>query len=222
MVIHAYDHSISTVYFKEKWVQSFTSLFSIQCLKQIYKPLYVFKSVKELIKDTINYIGFLHFFNHNNDIHFYQQGLSDHASGQFITPDDLFDRIDRSVLENDSVFIKMDIEGFEYEVCKKLLVYAQYINGIVIEFHDIVKRQEKFILAIDQLKQFFTIIHVHANNFGGYYQNTSIPNDLEITFMKSYFIKDEERQSLNTKSYPIPLLDVANDRSKPDLPIEFI
>ncbi len=220
--IHAYDYSISHDYFKNKWLQSLSFLFSLKLLQQIFHIRFVFKSFKTMIKDTINYFGFLHFFNPANDIYFYQKGLSDQASQIFIPPKDLFNGIDKSLLEKDSIFIKMDIEGSEYDVWENLLLYSDYLNGMVIEFHGIATRFDKFSSVIDQLKQSFTIIHVHANNFGGYYKNTSIPNDLEITFMKNHLIKDEDKLSLNKMSYPIPFLDVANDHSKLDLPIEFI
>lgn len=87
-------------------------------------------------------------------------------------------------LPSDSqIFVKLDIEGSEYNLIESIISNSQLISGIVIEFHDIGENYQLFVDALSKLNTNFQVAHVHVNNFG----NLSIeglPNVLEITFTK--------------------------------------
>ena len=62
-----------------------------------------------------------------------------------------------------SIFLKIDIEGSEYESLGTILAMADRIEGMVIEFHDI----DRNIKAIRSFLSAFplALVHVHGNNF---------------------------------------------------------
>lgn len=62
------------------------------------------------------------------------------------------------------VFIKMDIEGGEYALLSDLINYRDHITGMVMEFHFCNSNRTQFETAVRQLQQYYSIVHVHANN----------------------------------------------------------
>ena len=86
-----------------------------------------------------------------------------------------------STIDQESVFIKMDIERSEYRILDELIYNANSLSGLVIEFHDVdlhIKRISDFISEFP-----LELIHAHANNnWGvGLDNNTQL---LELTFSK--------------------------------------
>lgn len=68
-------------------------------------------------------------------------------------------------LEDKKLFIKMDIEGGEYEVLPDILKHFQNITGIVLEIHFCDEPSISQALALlKRLQEHFLLIHVHANN----------------------------------------------------------
>ncbi len=78
-----------------------------------------------------------------------------------------------------NIFLKMDIEGFEWNWLTTLenpLAYKQ----MVIEFHNLMT--EKQLLAINKVLETHNIVHAHGNNNGP--KKYDIPETLEITFLR--------------------------------------
>lgn len=119
-----------------------------------------------------------------------------------------------------AVFLKMDIEGSEYEVIPEICSVARIFNGLAIEFHELGSRGEEFAAAIQALKQSFTIVHVHANNIGGVIADTDLPVTLEITFLNSALLG---RNTVRTPfpSFPLAGLDEPCSPKRPDLRLAF-
>jgi hypothetical protein len=109
---------------------------------------------------------------------------------------------------NDSIFIKMDIEGGEINWIKSLnLEQMNKFEQIVIEFHTPFSNNE--IDVFDKINQFHYLIHFHGNNCCGVrnHKGIIIPNVFECTFLhKKYFTNIPE---LNTDSIP-GILDMKN------------
>ena len=61
------------------------------------------------------------------------------------------------------IFLKSDIEGGEYPILGDILKYRQYIVGIAAEFHGVNTNRKLFEMAIESLRHYYTIVHVHAN-----------------------------------------------------------
>ena len=75
----------------------------------------------------------------------YKRFVSRKVGPEFITIDALLSDRARKEL---SVFVKMDIEGSEYEVLHELRAHAATINGLVIEFHELGARGDEFSAGI--------------------------------------------------------------------------
>ena len=83
------------------------------------------------------------------------------------------------VLEQD--FLKVDIEGSEYEILNEIIFFKKKILGIVIEFHGVDK---KINLIINFLKKInFKISHIHINNYTSKGKN-NIPKTIEVSLEK--------------------------------------
>ena len=115
----------------------------------------------------------------------------------------------------------MDIEGAEYRIMEDLLDYKNKINGLVVEFHNSKSLWPEFEYIIDNLLNDFSIIHIHANNGAGYLANTKVPKLIEISFIKTSLLTQQEISSINNDSYPIKGLDVPNIKGRPDFELSF-
>ncbi len=117
------------------------------------------------------------------------------------------------------LFIKMDIEGSEYETMPDLLRHAGDITGIVLEIHFGEDAQiPKALSLLRQLDRDFLLIHVHGNNCMSSCIETSncigyIPRVLELTYIHKNLV-DHYELSLN-QSHPTPL-DMPNHKDLPD------
>jgi hypothetical protein len=81
-----------------------------------------------------------------------------------------------------TIILKIDIEGAEFDIIEQVIEFSNQILVLVIEFHEILKKQEVFKNSLELLKSKFSLIHTHINNYGeidGY----SIPNVCEFTFI---------------------------------------
>ena len=77
------------------------------------------------------------------------------------------------------IYLKIDIEGWEYRLLEDLILHSEVIEGLAIEFHDVdlhIDKIEKFI------KKFpLTLVHTHCNNYSPINDN-NIPLAIECTF----------------------------------------
>ncbi len=81
-----------------------------------------------------------------------------------------------------NIFLKIDIEGSEYDILDEILEEQDKIIGLAIEFHNCNKNINKIINFIQKFKN--ELVHIHANNYDNF-GNNQIPDTLEITFSKS-------------------------------------
>jgi hypothetical protein len=115
---------------------------------------------------------------------------------------------------NDTIFVKMDIEGHEFAWLKSLnQEQMDKISQIVIEFH--------YPFNQDILNKFsnHVLIHFHGNNCCGtrYFKGTEIPNVFECTFIHKKYV-DKRVENVE----PVPsALDMRNLPNKPELNLNF-
>lgn len=117
------------------------------------------------------------------------------------------------------IFLKMDIEGSEYEVVDDILAHQSRISCIATEFHELPARTAEFNEAIRRLLREFVIVHVHGNNCSPYHSGLDFPETLEVTFLNRSLAGNSLAPSSAT--YPIPGLDFPNDPRRPDYPLRF-
>jgi hypothetical protein len=114
----------------------------------------------------------------------------------------------------------MDIEGHEWPVL--LNVHEATLRKfriIVLETHDMERIMDKhaFLIissAFRRLLQYFYVVHIHPNNYGGTVRCGSlvIPRSLELTFYR----KDRISSPRYATSFP-HTIDVKNDPTRPDV-----
>lgn len=148
-------------------------------------------------------------------IKFYNEGL---ATKRLYKYDSFQNHLTRFGDVGKKVMLKIDIEGGEYEIFddegfqKSLDNVAQ----IAIEFHDIKERLGDLEKLIGKLSDRFSIVHFHANNFGGVFeiQGKMMPHTIELTFLNNSFIKTREP---DLTPMPVDGLDYPNNLQLPDI-----
>lgn len=86
------------------------------------------------------------------------------------------------------IFLKCDIEGYEYNLFDIIIENRTRFSGIVIEVHDIAQ-YENFNIVTDFISKLgMPLLHTHINNNSYYDHGNSkyTPNVLELTFTSSY------------------------------------
>lgn len=111
------------------------------------------------------------------------------------------EQLKRLNLLDKKIFIKMDIEGAEYEAFKGIYKYSSQITGIAIEIHcDYMEWILKASSLLNHLSRNFYLVHVHPNNccdhkadiFTVKNAKGKIPNVLELTFINKNLVKSAE------------------------------
>lgn len=110
------------------------------------------------------------------------------------------------------VFLKVDIEGWEYRILDDLVYYADYISGLVIEFHDLDIHQERVVNFINKFS--LNLCHCHANNYAGI-DNKNSPIVIELSFTET---KSDVKTNVNLPN----TLDMPNDKYNNEYNINFI
>lgn len=116
------------------------------------------------------------------------------------------------------VFLKMDIEGAEYEWLAGLSCDLMgHIRQMVIEFHDI-NRGELFSAAWEKVQRTHWVVHIHGNNYGGVRACDGRPNVIEVTLLrKGAGGADTYVSEKDIVIFPVCGLDWPNCRGRPDV-----
>jgi len=123
------------------------------------------------------------------------------------------------------LFIKMDIEGAEFEALPEILKDAKDITGVTMEIHFYQRRDRvsNALKLLSLLEQDFFLVHAHGNNccntFTTKNSKGSVPRVLELSYInKSLVLKAEVAKD---QTHPTEL-DVPNVKSKEDRKFEII
>jgi hypothetical protein len=117
-----------------------------------------------------------------------------------------------------SVFLKIDIEGAEYEVVGDIVDHADKISCIAGEFHNLDTGAAQFNEAVRRLQRAFHIVHIHGNNFDRR-RFDGFPPAVELTLINKALLPGAPRPS--SKSYPVAGLDVPNYADRPECELRF-
>ncbi|MCY3413719.1 MAG: FkbM family methyltransferase [Candidatus Heimdallarchaeota archaeon] len=177
-----------------------------------------FNSTVYMFDHTVNDIK-------SNDPHliFMKEGLSTRKKPGFNT---LMEHYYKNANGNQgNLFLKIDIEGDEWEVLQQLDndILSKF-SQIIIEFHHMnsinnTSLQEK-IEVFKKLNMHFHLLHAHGNNFSHIlsWQGFKLVNVLELTFVRKDQIK--ERIHMNNSSLPISC-DAPNYSYLPEIKLDF-
>lgn len=153
------------------------------------------------------------------NIHFVEEGLAAENTALFKT----FDyHLSKYNLAEKKVFLKIDIEGAEFEIFSKKDVYNKLKNVVqlVIEFHYAGKNIETIADIINRLSDTHSLIHIHGNNIGPSfaYNGKQVPEVFEVTFLHNSFLPEKTLSNLN---YPVNGLDFPCNKKKEDIQLDF-
>ena len=192
----AYDHTVNNEFWNKRLKKNLINLLK-------FKKLNLKK-----IKDIFKHYEYRSFFKNKNN-HYIKKVVLNKKNRNEVSI--------RKILSNQkNIILKVDIEGDEYNLLKKINAEYKKINLLIIEFHNVSKN-------IDKIKKFmlssvFKLIHIHANNFGSI-DKKGDPNVLELTLINSKKFKTNNLKS-NSK-YPIPGLDFKNLTRRNDIDLKF-
>ena len=180
----------------------------IFCYDDIISFNFIFiRSIKKIILDLIklkfsnifrNLYTILDYIFINNKIKFYKKK---------ITTGDI-----QEIIKNlDKVFLKVDIEGSEYDILEDILKVQNKMSALIIEFHDIDKNRAVIENFIQRLE--LNLTHIHPNNYGKLDKNND-PIIIELSFEKYPKILNGNVKLPN-------ILDQKNNPKKNDIFIKF-
>jgi hypothetical protein len=127
--------------------------------------------------------------------------------------------IERAGERDRRVFLKMDIEGGEYDVIEDVVAHQDRLSCVVAEFHRIGKQAAAFNNALARLQTAFQVVHVHGNNYRPFDAAHGVPDTVEITLLNRALMPQEA--ALTTWTYPRAGLDFPNRPNAPDYELRF-
>ena len=157
--IHAYDYSIGLGY----WIKHFLKRVLAVLIGRFSDP---FDAVKLFLEFKI-------FFKDSAVLYLEKVGT---APGCDTNLKKALDKLDRAPL-----FLKVDIEGYEYQILEEIIRCKDDLTGLVIEFHSVSDNIEKIEDFINKIG--ITLIHIHPNN--NRLDEEGGPKAIELTFSKN-------------------------------------
>ena len=157
--IHAYDHTVTGIF----WFKFFIKRFLSVLIGQVNAP-------SEAIK---TYRSFKRFFG-DKAIH-YKEQIGDGRSGHT----NLKKSMDR--LNKKPVFLKVDIEGSEYEILEEIISFSGTLSGLAIEFHKVSEHVAEIENFINRFE--LQLVHTHPNN--NRVNNQGDSDGIEMTFSRN-------------------------------------
>jgi len=196
--VYAYDHTITNFFWFKRF---FKDCFHLTIFKKL--------RLKKIL-DIFKYLDYFLFFSKHKH---YKQKIGNKKNS--VSLNSIFQKPHK----NFSVFLKIDIEGSEYEILGQISKFEKKINSIIIEFHNINKKRnlekiKNFILK----NKFFKLIHIHGNNFSPLDRNSD-PTCVELTFVNKNIISVSKKYS--NFIYPLNKLDYPNNKRVKDIKISF-
>jgi len=195
--VDSYDYSID----KQFWLKRFR----LDCIKLFCLKIFTPSKFINIFK----FLEFYLFYNKKKN-NFYLKKISNKKNYLPF----------RKTIKNNKfkkIFLKIDIEGSEYEFIHELKNYSKFLTGFVIEFHSVHKNLSKIKKFIYNLKN-FTLIHIHGNTYSKINKNF-IPDVLELTFSNKNLFSQFKKK--NKKKYPLPGLDFPNHKRHSQFDLKF-
>lgn len=183
--VHVYDHTVNMLFWKAYY-------------RNIFRQ-FRYKFQKGLLRRLLKYVQYLFFFR--NKKHYKE------CIGKETPLKKVLSRVNKS-----PVFLKIDIEGSEYQILDELVLNADTISGLVIEFHDVNVFLDKIYKFVQDFQ--LQLVHIHGNNYGGQ-ALLGYPLVLEMTFAKNPIPIDNTSPSFPHK------LDMTNNAFASELNLDF-
>src|SRR3990167_2000991 len=200
--VHCYDHTISLSQFVK---------YAIRDVKLIIRTPRIINFRRLYMPNILLPLKYKTFFSGNRK-HFKEKIGDD--PGYHTDFRKIFSRIPGG----DKVFIKIDIEGWEYRTLFGLKDYYERLTGLTVEFHHLNTMMDTVDSHINDLSKSFNIVHVHVNNYDGT-DERRIPTTIEMTFESKEH--SPGRNTPSERTYPVDGLDFPNLAHQTDYNLEF-
>jgi len=135
-------------------------------------------------------------------------------------------QIDNLGLKNKKVFVKVDIEGAEYDAFESILEHYANITGIVLEIHfSKTEANIRVLKLLNDLDKHFVLLHVHGNNccLDSWISTTNsigkIPTVIELTYINKALVT--KYHLAENQAHPTAI-DMPNILNKPDTQFEVL
>ena len=165
---------------------------------------------------AIGYVGFIVL---NERVSFHPRFLATGPGPREVTFDEVIAMTPPGAGAGHDVFVKLDIEGGEYDLLPAIARHSGRINGLVIELHFLEREGGRMQAAMAALSKDFVVSHVHANNYTGFVPGTKLPVTLEVTLVNRSLVPAGLRP--DPGPYPNPVLDRPCDPAAPDYELIF-
>jgi len=166
-----------------------------------------------LIDGTVDYNGKHFFINKNLSTY---DDLNNITLNSFIAANPL-------IRESSNLMLQMDIEGSEIETLLSLSEETlKKFKVLVVEFHNFkdlhnLSYLKLYYSVFKKILKFFTIVHIHPNNFGQVVNlnNLKIPDIMEFTFLRNDLLRCKK----NIKHLLPHSEDRKNSEKESDIPL---
>ena len=118
-----------------------------------------------------------------------------------------------------ALFVKMDVEGAEYDVLPAVLEDGACIAGFALEFHRLDRQWGRLLELRAAWEREFAVVHVHGNNGDTLIPGTTVPKALEVTLVARDLLTPEELGQRVAVPLPRPELDFPNDPDRSEFPL---
>ncbi|MBI3189979.1 MAG: FkbM family methyltransferase [Ignavibacteriales bacterium] len=172
---------------------------------------------REKYRDKVR--GYLEYFTFFREPHIHlKRRISSNSGTVDIQLGEILDSHNAQHLRHD-VFLKMDIEGAEYDTTQDIIKHHHRIRCITGEFHDLDTRTNDFNKCMASLSQHFSVLHVHGNNGAPYDNTNDFPSVVELTLINKEVLG--KKVSFSLSEYPRKGLDFPNNSAVPDYSLRF-
>lgn len=158
------------------------------------------------------YIDFVFFFKLNKKNLFFLKKIGKKENCISIN-----EIVDKHIKKDEKIFLKIDIEGSEYEILNQIVSIKSKIQGIVIEFHNVTQNLDMIKEFLLKINTNLNLVHIHANNYSVKGVN-QFPEAIELTISNINLHNQDFEKSRN---YPLKNLDFPNSKRSPDIKIAF-
>jgi hypothetical protein len=95
-----------------------------------------------------------------------------------------------SLYTNDqkNIFLKVDIEEFEFKIIDDIIKNKDRFHAFVMEVHNLHDLNNNFSQFLEKIEGHFYVYHLHANNYGSIDKKDGFPNVIEISCVRKDLI----------------------------------
>ncbi len=168
------------------------------------------------VRAAVRYVGFIVM---NGRVTLVRKFLGTSRSPLYVEFGDVLAMVENRPTDGHGIFVKLDIEGGEYDLLPVIAEHSGVINGLAIEFHDLDRLGARLDEVMTGLAGRFAVVHVHGNNYTGLVPGTHLPVSIEVTLVNRDLAGTGRLPAAGP--FPTPGLDYPNDPSAEDYLLDF-